>query len=139
VYEAAIAAMTAGSDSTFTFFYSELIVGTRRVRGGCKDWAVLISALTQALAGSKKVSNITMFATNELGVSVLENQVECDSHAQNMADISSGLTSSTVGSNTVTCNGHVWRSEKCSAVAGGVNTCVDCINACSTTIEGNNE
>jgi hypothetical protein len=36
-------------------------------------------------------------------------------------------------------DGHVWRSEKCSAVAGGVNTCVHCTNACSTTIGGNNE
>ena len=139
VYEEAIAEASTNSDPESTFIYSELIVGTQRVEGGCRDWAVFTSALTQSLAGPKKVSNVTMFALNEFGTSILNRHISCEGYSQSVADITSGLITTSVGSRTVICSGFEWRTEKCGAGSSGVNTCVDCTDVCSSTVGGSNQ
>lgn len=131
-YNEAVALAADNSDPKFSIFYSELVVGFSRVKGGCLEWAKFLSSWKESMSGPKVVSKITMFETSELGSSVKERSTECVRYSRN---ISNGLWA--FGRNSVSCNGQVWHTEKCGELPADISLCVNCAETCPSSGDEN--
>jgi hypothetical protein len=133
------------TDPSDIISYHELSAESSALLGGCGDWSIFTSSLSEVTYSAKKFVNISALEMTELGASTLNRWVTC-TEEKNTANIANAMLDLTTdgSSKTVSCDGREWTVIRC---AGKISVCVDCtatlscpsVVVCGTDTDGNAE
>ena len=123
--------VSVAADPAYTLLYSELVVEDAVIRGGCEEWSIFSSLLSQVTYSPKKSVNLTLYAVNSLAAELSDTAVSCTDEDA-LLNITYAAVTKSVESTSVICHSVEWNVFRC---GGYVTICVGCSPSCTADFQ----